>query len=100
VPKPILPLNPTESPERRTIVKSLGAVIVATALTSKAPYVFARQRTVLKILGTHVTLQEKLRLQAMKDLGIELTFEPRGSAAVLQKASISPTSFDFVRAMV
>ncbi|MEP7702416.1 extracellular solute-binding protein [Paraglaciecola sp. 25GB23A] len=63
-------------------------------MTSKAPYVFARQRTVLKILGTHVTLQEKLRQQAMKDLGIELIFEPRGSAAVLQKASVSPTSFD------
>lgn len=94
MPKPIMPSNETESPERRTMVKSLGALIVATAMTSKAPYVFARQRTVLKILGTHVTLQEKLRQQAMKDLGIELIFEPRGSAAVLQKASVSPTSFD------
>lgn len=84
----------TNNPQRRTVVKSLGAVVATAAFSAKAPYVFARQRTRLKILGTHVTLQEKLREQAMKDLDIELIFEPRGSAAVLQKASVAPTSFD------
>jgi len=41
-----------------------------------------------------VTLQEELRQQAMKDLGINILFEPKGSAAVLQKASMFPESFD------
>ncbi|MCP4914715.1 MAG: extracellular solute-binding protein [Oligoflexia bacterium] len=45
-------------------------------------------------MGTHVTLQEELRKQAMKDLGINIVFEPKGSAAVLQKASSNPKSFD------
>jgi hypothetical protein len=39
-------------------------------------------------------LQEKLRQKAMEDLDIDLIFEPRGSAAVLQKASMNPQSFD------
>jgi len=56
--------------------------------------VFGRTKTKLRVLGTHVTLQEGLRQRAMKDLGIELSFEPKGSAAVLQKASYSPQSFD------
>jgi putative spermidine/putrescine transport system substrate-binding protein len=30
----------------------------------------------------------------MEDLGIDLEFEPKGSAAVLQKASVAPQSFD------
>jgi putative spermidine/putrescine transport system substrate-binding protein len=45
-------------------------------------------------LGTHVTLKEELRQKAMEDLGINLIFEPKGSAAVLQKASMFPQSFD------
>ena len=44
-------------------------------------------------MGTHVTLQEPLRQQAMVDLGIDISFEPGGSAAVLQKASVNPRSF-------
>lgn len=73
-------------------VASAGTALSLTAL--KAPYVFARNKTVLRVLGTHVTLQEELRQKAMDDLGIELVFEPKGSAAVLQKASMSPQSFD------
>ena len=46
------------------------------------------------MLGTHVTLQEKLRQKAMEDLNIDLIFEPRGSSAVLQKALVNPQSFD------
>jgi putative spermidine/putrescine transport system substrate-binding protein len=49
---------------------------------------------VLRVLGTHVTLREQIRQQAQKDLGIEIIFEPKGSAAVLQKASTRPESFD------
>ncbi|GGW93068.1 hypothetical protein GCM10007391_29180 [Alteromonas halophila] len=45
-------------------------------------------------MGTHVTLQEAIRKQAMDDLAIDIQFAPGGSAAVLQKASMNPASFD------
>lgn len=79
---------------RRQALKSISQAIVSVTAISKAPYVFAKQRTQLKVLGTHVTLQETLRQKAMQDLDIDLIFEPRGSAAVLQRASINPQSFD------
>lgn len=67
----------------------------AAALTTlKAPYIWAKKPIKLRILGTHVTLQEELRQQAMKDLGFEIVYEPKGSAAVLQKAAMFPQSFD------
>jgi len=59
-----------------------------------APYGFAKQRRVLRVLGTHVTLQEPLRRQAEKDLGIEIQFTPGGSARVLHQAATRPDSFD------
>lgn len=61
---------------------------------SKAPYIFSKTQTKLRVLGTHVTLQEELKKRAMKDLGIDLIFEAKGTAAVLQKAAASPESFD------
>lgn len=81
------------NPSKRKTLKTLavGASVVA---LSKAPYVFARKKVSLRILGTHVTLQEELRQKAMEDLGIELIFEPKGSAAVMQKASMQPEAFD------
>lgn len=69
-----------------------GAVIAGSF--GKAPFVFARNKVTIRVLGTHVTLQEELRQKAMEDLGINLVFEPKGSAAVLQKASMAPGSFD------
>lgn len=81
-------------PSRRKIIKNLAVAGVGAGILNKAPYVFARQKTKLRILGTHVTLQEELRQQAMQDLGIELAFEAKGSAAVLQKAAMLPSSFD------
>ena len=82
------------SATRRKVIKNLALAGVGAGLISKAPYVFAKQKTKLRILGTHVTLQEELRQQAMQDLDIELVFEPKGSAAVLQKAAMAPGSFD------
>jgi putative spermidine/putrescine transport system substrate-binding protein len=90
--KPSAPVS--NSMNRRQALKSITQAVVGVTAITQAPYVFARQRTQLKVLGTHVTLQEKLRQQAMEDLGIELIFEPKGSAAVLQKASLNPQSFD------
>ncbi|WP_232824618.1 ABC transporter substrate-binding protein [Algibacillus agarilyticus] len=80
--------------KKRSTLKYLSKGLLCGALINQAPYVFARQKTKLRILGTHVTLQEELRLRAMQDLGIELEFEAKGSAAVLQKASMQPKSFD------
>lgn len=79
---------------RRSAIKTIALSGVAGIAIAKAPYVFARNKVTLRILGTHVTLQEELRQKAMEDLGIQLIFEPKGSAAVLQKASMFPQSFD------
>ncbi|QEG40542.1 ABC transporter substrate-binding protein [Roseimaritima ulvae] len=59
-----------------------------------APAVHVKRRTTLRVLGTHVTLQEQIRRRAEADLGIRLIFEPGGSAAVLHRASTNPQSFD------
>lgn len=79
---------------KRKTLSTLASVGAATCLATKAPYVFAKKTPRIRVLGTHVTLQEELRQQAMKDLGIDVVFEAKGSAAVLQKASILPQSFD------
>ena len=79
--------------KRKSIKKILTSSLTAATIV-KAPFVFARNKTKLRVLGTHATLQEPLREQAMKDLGIEIEFEARGSAAVLQKASMRAKNFD------
>jgi putative spermidine/putrescine transport system substrate-binding protein len=80
--------------DKRSTLKTLAVAGVSAFTASKAPYVFARHKESLRILGTHVTLQEELRQKAMEDLGIDLIFEAKGSAAVMQKASMQPSSFD------
>ncbi len=52
------------------------------------------RRMKLRVLGTHVTLQEPIRRKAEADLGIDIEFYPGGSAEVLLKASTEPESFD------
>jgi putative spermidine/putrescine transport system substrate-binding protein len=89
-----LPVKPSTDVSRRQALKSISQAVVGVTAITQAPYVFAKQRTQLRVLGTHVTLQEKLRQKAMEDLDIDLIFEPGGSAAVLQKASMNPQSFD------
>lgn len=79
---------------RRDFIETGVKATVAGYITVNAPYVIAKKTRTLRVLGTHVTLQEELRKMAMKDLGINLVFEAKGSAAVLQKAASSPSSFD------
>tara|TARA_B100001971_G_scaffold111365_1_gene102421 strand:- start:50805 stop:52091 length:1287 start_codon:yes stop_codon:yes gene_type:complete len=79
---------------RREFIQDSVKVVGATSLAIHAPYIIAKKTPTVRVLGTHVTLQETLRQKAMKDLGIKLEFTPAGSAAVLQKASASPESFD------
>jgi len=52
------------------------------------------KKPTIKIVGTHVTLQEEIRKKAEKDLGINIEFYPGGSAEVILKASTDPSSFD------
>lgn len=76
---------------RRFIGQSVAA---GAAWLSSPPAVHAAKKVTLRVLGTSVTLQEDIRRQAEKDLGISIIFEPKGSATVLQKASTRPESFD------
>jgi putative spermidine/putrescine transport system substrate-binding protein len=89
-----VPTQSSQDVSRRQALKSISQAVVGVTAITQTPYVFSRQRTQLRVLGTHVTLQEKLRQKAMDDLDIDLIFEPHGSAAVLQKASMNPQSFD------
>jgi len=84
----------SKTPSRRTFLKrSLGSAVGVSILGS-GPYVFAQSKRKLRVLGTHVTLQDEIRSRAQKDLGIEIEFAPGGSAAVLHQASTRPESFD------
>ncbi len=79
---------------RRKFLKSAASCAVAGYTAVNAPYIIAKKKVILRVMGTHVTLQEELRQQAMKDLGFEIIFEAKGSAAVQQKASMFPEAFD------
>ncbi|MBQ4832730.1 extracellular solute-binding protein [Pseudoalteromonas sp. MMG010] len=79
---------------KRTTLKKMALLGCTASVINHVPYVFARKKTSLRVLGTHVTLQPAIRQQAMQDLGIDLIFQPLGSAAVLQKGSMNPGSFD------
>lgn len=79
---------------RRKFLNTLTVGAAASALAFKAPYVFAKKPVTLRVMGTHVTLQEQIRSRAMQELGINIEFTPMGSAAVLQKAAADPSSFD------
>ena len=79
---------------RRKFIKNSAITVGALGLQSYAPTVIVKTKTKLRVLGTHVTLQEQIRKKAQKDLGIEIEFSPGGSAAVLHQASTHPESFD------
>ncbi|MGV8711849.1 MAG: ABC transporter substrate-binding protein [Nitrosomonas sp.] len=82
--------------DRRTFILQSGTIASA-AMTSLAFPGIAKaynRKPTIKVVGTHVTLQESIRLQAEKDLGIAIEFYPGGDAEVLLKASTDPFSFD------
>ncbi|WP_394193003.1 PotD/PotF family extracellular solute-binding protein [Pseudoalteromonas atlantica] len=79
---------------RRQFLRTVSAGAAVSTLAFKAPFVFAKKMVTLRVMGTHVTLQEELRQRAMQELGINIEFIPMGSAAVLQKAAADPDSFD------
>ena len=87
-------INQATSVSRRHFIKSACRVTAGLALSAKAPFIHAKKYPTLRVLGTHVTLQESLRLRAQQELGIEIAYEPGGDAEVLQKAISNPDSFD------
>lgn len=83
----------TPSISRRSFLKkTTQAMIFASCATG--PFVHAKGKPTIRVLGTHVTLREAIRKKAVQDLGINIIFEPGGSARVLQKASAHPDTFD------
>lgn len=86
--------NDIQNPTRRETLKQVASIGAIAATLPLSGVSIGKSKPQLRILGTHVTLQEELRQRAMDDLGIELVFEAKGSAAVLQKASMNPNSFD------
>ena len=81
---------------RRRFLKTSGRLGLAGATSLAFPSIIRARGTppTIKVLGTHVTLQETIRQQAEKDLGIRIEFYPGGDAEVLLKASTDPASFD------
>lgn len=73
---------------KKTVSTSVGALGFPTILHARNRY------PTIKVLGTHVTLQETIRQKAMDDLKINIEFYPGGSAEVLTRAIADPTSFD------
>lgn len=84
----------TKASTRRNLLKHSGIATAGLSLIAGAPFVHTRTRPQLRVLGTHVTLQEELRLRAQEELDIDIIFSPGGSSEVLQKASSHPESFD------
>ncbi|MBL8496661.1 extracellular solute-binding protein [Nitrosomonas sp. JL21] len=82
--------------DRRTFIFQSGAIASAAMGALAFPSIAKayNRKPTIKVVGTHVTLQESIRRQAEKDLGIAIEFYPGGDAEVLLKASTDPLSFD------
>lgn len=79
---------------RRNFVKGGSKVLAAGALGFPSIVRSLNAAPTIRVVGTHVTLQEPIRKRAEQDLGIRIEFYPGGSAEVLLKASMDPSSFD------
>lgn len=79
---------------RRDFLKTSATLAVGAATAIHAPYIHAQGKVTVRVLGTHVTLQEIIRKRAEEELGIHLVFEPRGDAEQLQRGQNNPASFD------
>lgn len=79
---------------RRFLGSSLAALALSQFPRQGFPNIVGRAKPHLRVLGTHVTLQEALRARAEKDLGIRISFQPGGSAEVLHQATADAASFD------
>jgi putative spermidine/putrescine transport system substrate-binding protein len=62
--------------------------------TKPAPRVHTRERPVLRVLGTEITLLDELRLRAEAELGIRLEFEILDFLSAQRKAATEPHTYD------
>lgn len=86
---------PQRVPARRRVIKSISALLASGAISSGvAPFAIGQSKPTIRVLGTGVTLQDKIRRRAMADLGINIKFEVRDGASVLYNAVTQPQSFD------
>lgn len=84
----------TNTLSRRKFLHNTAVTTGLAVSVVAAPYVITQPITTLRVMGTHVTLQEPLRQRAMLDLGINLEFEPHGEAELVQRATTRPDQFD------
>lgn len=77
---------------RRDFIKK--SAVLASSIGFPSILTAKNKYPTIKVLGTHVTLQEELRKRAMRELKINIEFYPGGSAEVLTKAIADPDSFD------
>jgi putative spermidine/putrescine transport system substrate-binding protein len=77
--------------KRRTFLKTSAVTV---GLGFPAIVKALNQKPTIKVVGTHVTLQPKIKAKAEQDLGFNIEFYPGGSAEVLLKASTYPEQFD------
>lgn len=82
----------TGATSRRTFIRQCG--VLGGALAFPAIIRARDARPTIRVIGTHVTLQEVIRRKAEQDLGINIEFEPLGDARLLLKAATDPHSFD------
>jgi len=86
--------EPAPEITRRDALRRMAGACLAVPAALRLPSIHTRKRPRLRVLGTHVTLQEVIREQAARELDLELEFSPGGSASILQQASTRPESFD------
>jgi putative spermidine/putrescine transport system substrate-binding protein len=79
---------------RKFIKATIAGATYATFGSVAFPNILKGKKRKLRVLGTHVTLQEAIRKKAEADLGLEIEFSPGGSAEVIHKATTRPDSFD------
>ncbi|MFK8043513.1 MAG: signal peptide prediction, partial [Congregibacter sp.] len=80
--------------KRRSVLKKASTILAAGCAGFPAIIAARDAKPTVRVLGTHVTLQEPLRQRAEQELGINLVYSPGGSAQVLFKASMDPSGFD------
>ena len=89
------PLKDDLSLPRREFLVRAGSILGGLVVEGvAAPAIHAAGAPTLRVIGTHATLHETIRQQAMRDLGINIVFTPCGNSQVLQQASTHPETFD------
>lgn len=79
---------------RRALLGAAGAFAFSREVGAAGPAIHTKKRRVLRVLGTHVSLQDEIRRRAEAELGVELEFSIGGPSDILHRASTRPEAFD------